>query len=624
VAGVTSVRAFRASSGVQDFWQIEFGPAVLLACGQGYRNPAVTQIPELLAFLQLKADRFDCASLPSPVPLLPQLGHFHRTSRYLESTIAWVWRFSDLSWSSLIWYGGILYGSVTALAYAIARVVLGRGLSLVVTTAVLVSALNLAILPHYRDYAKAPFMLAMILIMARLVVAPADARRVTMLAAAGGAVAGIGLGFRNDVLITVPPFIICVLLLTPWNLPRRWRTRLTALGAAVLAFTIVGFPVIADYSRGSNTPHVVLLGLGKPFDDRLGVTGSLYEFGLHYYDYWAMTAIDSYARRIEGRPNGVALGTPEYDRASTAYLTEIAARFPGDLWTRAVAAVRRMPAFFLQEYQVAPAWVRSRLVHRFYYARSLMAKALAPLALPAIAIALGLIAARSLRYALFASMILVILVGGAAIQFNERHFFYLEVVVWCALVSAVRAAVVIAQRRWPAELSLSPLQGAAFLLAVMAVGAGVFWLTRAYQDREVRTLLRSYLDAPTADATPATASDVVASLHTQVLKIQFDGRRCATADRTLHVRYRSGLPNDFSHRVGLPSAPGEQPVTLFVPVYTRGNDLHFAGIDMAEATRPCVTSIAEVANIAALPLLLDVTLPADWQERPLHQRLAWW
>lgn len=624
-AGVATVRSFRAHGGVQDFWQIEFGPAVMLACGHGYRNAAVAQLPELLAFLQLKQDRFACANLPNRVPTHPELGHFHRTSRYLESTIALVWRMTGPSWSALVWYGGMLYGSVVALVYALTRVVLGRALSLTVTAAVFVSALNLAMLPHYRDYAKAPFILAMILVMARLVCGRPQSARVIALSAAGGALAAVGLGFRNDLLITVPPFIVTMLLFTPWDMPSLWRTRLLAVGAAALAFVVVGFPVIRDYARGSNTPHVMLLGLGTPFDERLGVRRSVYEFGSYYYDYWATTTIDSYARRIEGRPDGVLLGTPEYDRSSAAYLKEIAVRFPGDLWTRAVAALRRIPGFFLREYQVAPAWMESRWLHRFYYARARVSAAL-PAAVTVILIALlALCAAHSLRYALFAAMLLVVFMGGAAIQFNERHFFHLEFVSWGALAFAIYAMVHVARRDW--DLRLSPTRGMAFALIAAAAAGTTFWLTRAYQHREVRALLQSYLHAPSVGmgGEAQTSTHTSASLQTQFLKIEVDRRRCEGAEPALTVRYAPGLPNDFTRTIALPRAAAEQPTTTFVQVYSRGNEVRFAGIEFAEALRPCVTQVVEIATVAALPLLLDVTLPADWEQRPLHQTLAtWW
>jgi hypothetical protein len=85
--GTYTVRMYRANGGVQDFYQPEFGPAVMLACGRGYHPPDVTRLPQLQAFLRLELDRFDCASLPVNVPLNPSLSSVQRVSRYLEVSV---------------------------------------------------------------------------------------------------------------------------------------------------------------------------------------------------------------------------------------------------------------------------------------------------------------------------------------------------------------------------------------------------------------------------------------------------------------------------------------------------------------------------------------------------------
>ena len=61
--GVRAVQAFRAAGGAQEFYQSEFGPAVMVACGGGFRNPDTRTAPALAAFLSQQSDRFDCGSL---------------------------------------------------------------------------------------------------------------------------------------------------------------------------------------------------------------------------------------------------------------------------------------------------------------------------------------------------------------------------------------------------------------------------------------------------------------------------------------------------------------------------------------------------------------------------------
>src|SRR5688572_6811632 len=58
--------------GPPEFWQQVFGPAVMTACGRGYTNPMMSEVPALEDFLYLRSETFDCASIPNNVTLLPQ------------------------------------------------------------------------------------------------------------------------------------------------------------------------------------------------------------------------------------------------------------------------------------------------------------------------------------------------------------------------------------------------------------------------------------------------------------------------------------------------------------------------------------------------------------------------
>src|SRR5262249_54057178 len=153
------------------------------------------------------------------------------------------WRVVGLSWSRLAVLGGLLLAAVVTLSYGLARVVLTPVWSLAVAVPLLWSPLGLSILPQYRDYAKAPFILAMILLMARLVTGTGRVGTVLGLAALGGGVAGIGLGFRNDVLITIVPFGIVLLALGRVTSSREWLVRVGAAGLFAVTFVVVARPV---------------------------------------------------------------------------------------------------------------------------------------------------------------------------------------------------------------------------------------------------------------------------------------------------------------------------------------------------------------------------------------------
>src|SRR5207247_11409528 len=126
------------------------------------------------------------------------------------------------------------------------------------------------------------FMLLLILVIARMAIPPLDRRRCLLFAAIFGAVLGIGLGFRNDLLIHVPPFAAVVLLLLPGSWRATLRLRAACFAVALVTFVASAWPVLAAYRSGSNTGHAAVLGLATTFDRSLGLTRPAYDFGSPY------------------------------------------------------------------------------------------------------------------------------------------------------------------------------------------------------------------------------------------------------------------------------------------------------------------------------------------------------
>ena len=605
--GTYVVRAYRASGGIQDFYQSEFGPAVMLACGRGYDPPDVTMLPQLNSFLQLAQDRFDCATLPAQVPLNPTLNSVQRVSRYLEMSVAATWRIVGVSWSRLTVFGGLLLAAVVTLSYFIARVALSPQWSLAVAAPLLWSPLGLSILPHYRDYAKAPFILAMILLMARLVTGSGRGWTVLGLAVLGGSVAGIGLGFRNDVLITIVPFVIVLLALAPVASSRGWLVRAGAAGVFALAFVTVARPVLADYSEGSNTGHVILLGLMKPFDTRLGVEGSVYDLGSWYDDSLAFRTVDSYAQRIE--QHNVVYASLDYDRAAFAYLGDVARVMPGDLLTRTLGAIRTVPAFFFRDYLLPPSWVSSRFAKRLYYVRELIVSRLARVAALLVGAAIVVVAGRSTRVGLFLVLLVVVFVGGSTMQFHERHFFHLEFIPWWAFAFLVSTIATVRLDR------TSIVRATAFAAVCLATTGVALGATRAYQDRQMRSLFETYLRAPRSPMSPALArsSD---GLATELIVADLGGTGCPL--ETIAVTLDG--PGGRTVHAHVDRAATE-PTRVFFASYGLRDDEGSPSVTVEDSARACLERVDRV-GVTGMPLLLNATLEPGWRDGRLHQRLA--
>jgi hypothetical protein len=88
-----------AAGGRPHFYQEEFGPAVMVACGHGYVNPQPT--PDLDAFLAVRSDAISCS------PALAAVGHspltpMQRAYRYLITTVGLTWRLQGrAAWSAI-------------------------------------------------------------------------------------------------------------------------------------------------------------------------------------------------------------------------------------------------------------------------------------------------------------------------------------------------------------------------------------------------------------------------------------------------------------------------------------------------------------------------------------------
>ena len=89
--GVRVVQTYHAAGFVPSFYQPAFGPAVMLACGQGFRNPDTRDLPPLAAFLSEQDDRFSTVPVLSATSATLPLDNFQTASRYLELTVGLLW-----------------------------------------------------------------------------------------------------------------------------------------------------------------------------------------------------------------------------------------------------------------------------------------------------------------------------------------------------------------------------------------------------------------------------------------------------------------------------------------------------------------------------------------------------
>jgi hypothetical protein len=317
-----------------------------------------------------------------------------------------------------------------AITFLLLRLVSGRVLAMAGAAFVLTSPLFLVELPQFRDFAKVPFMLGLAWLMAQLLMPSNSTRRLLAVSAAYGALLGVAIGFRNDALITIPPFVLLLLAARQPTELHAWRRRGAALLLTGLGFVIFSIPVLQAYTNGggSASSHAAFLGLMQPVESALGVSnGRLYEIGYGLDDSYAAAVVSGYASRAAGAPLSIAGHSPEYDAAATDYYMTLLRTLPADTLARAYASIDRVVALPSNAAETqAVSYFES--LRPFYAVRTRILFTLWWIWLPAVLTAILLVSLRDLRSAVLLGLLFGYFCGYPAIQFNDRHVMHLSLI----------------------------------------------------------------------------------------------------------------------------------------------------------------------------------------------------
>lgn len=639
-ASWAAMRGFRTAGAEPFFYQSNFEPAVMMACGRGF-GVASEPSAALTEFLNVRRNEFDCTLLPSAGEGRPLTSAANANWYYMYAAAAGVWRVAGVSWTALDWLVAAMSACGAVVLYGLFRLVAGRAVSALVATVLTLSPANLTHLLSLRDYSKAPFVLAAVLVLSALILRPMSRRAILALAAAYGLVVGIGYGFRPDLAVMVPFGAVVVLAFLPGTF--RLNAGRNALAATLLLATFFAsaWPVISALNLGGCQYHFSLLGLTEPLTTELRLTPPVYRFGEQMTDTFADLKTGDYAVRVLGAPVP-ALCTAEYDTASGALYFDLARTFPADLAVRAYASVLMilrvgldLPAMM----QPMPPFADSGVMTAVYRAGHAVTSPLAALGVVLTVAALALAAGASLRLGLAMTAFVLFLAGYPAIRFDERHWFHLRFIPWWA-------AVLVFTHLWHhgvRAIDRPRLIRAGLTLAVLLVVlASALGLLRAVQASRVRPLLQAYLEAPT-EALPTHAADAstlqvnwqprdegVAPFHrgSDLVAVTLDEAAC-TGEGSLSVTATyevDGPAHDLSTTLRVPRPePGAAATRLYIPVFWQGvgdlTELRFTGLRVGGAPIACVSRVARVSRDPNTRLWLDAVLAANWADQPLYQSM---
>lgn len=622
----TAVRQIRSPDVKPSFYQHEFAPAVALACGDEAAGQGDEGRRAIEAFLSLDTRTIRCADVAADVGQWPR-NYFQKASRYLIGSVGLVWRIRGMSWDALAPLYALLYALTVLASYGILRLGAGKTVSLAGGLAMTFLPIHLHYLPHLRDYSKAPFILIVVLAMAWIVRYRTNARSMIILSIASGAITGLGVGFREDVLLIAPLFPLVVLLFSRPRLREALTVKISAVIGYLAAFAVVGLPVLAGLGGNGNMFHVILLGSMSHFDPALGIQPSLYEWGYAYNDSYVSTVVNSFWHRSGHSNHILNLGTAQYNDACFRYYLEILRNFPADLVARYWAALLRI---------VQPGWLGG--------------------AMPIIAsLCIAAIASYSLRVGLFVTLVVLYLGGSPSLQFDPRHYFYLRVVplffIGMAGQQLLNVMAGLRGRAHGRQAALLPdkscrrrlLTGAGFLVAILIVLEGPLWLLRVWQQSHVSALLAEIQSTPvTPVATHRTALDdglirfVLSSrdtasrsdfpIRTRYWDARFNGSDCGHQYITFRIAYEASDPFlDISRSVRLPISPSTHyyfATYELSPGAYGSSTSHLLGIDLDKGETGCLAGIGEVSNLSQFPLLPGLILQPGWQSQALYQRIG--
>lgn len=604
------------------FYQTYFEPAVMIACGKGFviSHPRPKALED---FLFERVDRFDCKDIPADNPLNTRF-LFQGAWRYLLTVVGWAWWFLGISWKTLGPFVGLWYGVVIALAYGVFRIGVGRVAAITASLLLTVSSMQLLNMPHLRDFAKAPFTIALVLILAALVTTTVTRRAVLLLSLAFGLVLGIGYGFRTDFLINLPLLPIVLFVFLGVGLWQRLLLKAAGVAVFLVAFFIASWPITSFvYESGGCQWHVTLLGLQSPFDEALGIRPAPYDFGHAYSDSYIDRSINGFRWRHTPDVPQLDFCSHQYDAESGQYLSLLVKGFPADFITRAYASAMQVPELpFRVITAPMPDW-HSRL----YAARLELLADHPEWGLRAALLAVLFVSGRSLRLGAALLFLLAYLGGYPAVQFQERHYFHLEFIGWWTVAFVVDrtiAAVLSFRHGFPGMSSwFMPATRVAVFAGVAAFAAvGALALARWYQAGNVRVLLRSYAAAAKIpiESPFQPLEGIPPTAWPQLLEVNLNPAACTSAPKVT-FKYSESSSVDFTRTVRVSRRDGSGGITrIYQPVFD-----HFIGLEISDATPGCFVSASRVSDLTTFPILLGATLPTHWEsDAALYQRLAEW
>jgi hypothetical protein len=577
---------------------------------------ALKALPQWQAFVGQQTAYFPCDAIAG-MPL-SEVGIAWQREEYFHLALATWFRIVGPKIDGFITFQSLLFALTSGIAYLVFRLGMWRIVALACTAALVWSPTHLWAAGLPIEYAKAPWMLATVALCG--LVLSRDARRASLWAPAlaAGLAAGIGIGFKTDVLVAVPLAIATMLLFVRTNHGGASRKAIAALCVITGVVLGGGLVIYRDFfgAAGSLLP-VQILGGQDWITEATYAANPLYDYGLIFDDSHITALINAYGQRVLGSTSMVFFFSREMQEMSTRLLADYWTTFPGDFVLRVIAATIRV----LQ---------------------------LNGLGLLVAVTGLLIAFAKDLRAGWFIAFVTLYLSACASLVFQRRHAFHLEFISWGLAGFIAQAIVVIASQaiRNAQEFvdgwrgSIRPAARALLCVSLIAVcGMSMLAAARRYQQQKMLGLVARYLQVPGDERLVVRAASDANAVTLRIDGLSLRDRQPIAGPHPTPSDYvvarftcRDDRPIDLTAAYVSPPAGWDRHFrllcagtgstsTLMVPVYQYGPAHVFDGLTMSAEDADLVQSVSTMRHDPGVRLWLNLLVPADWRGRDWVERL---
>ncbi len=620
--------------GKQEFYQDAFAPAVMLACDRGFVAVDKKKSPAVLAdFLQTKTKALSCSELPKKLAIIP-FSRYQNTEYYLLLSAGLLWKYTGVSWPNLYPLNAVLFALTILGIYALLRLGSGIIIALLVSTLFFKLSFYYGMLPQLRDYSIAPFIVLYLFVLGSLVKFPYKSWRTIGLACLAGVIFGIGFGFRIDLLLFAPFFILLLLFFTETRITDKLFSKSIASVIYLIIIAVLGYPIFKMLGH-NDLFHNALQGFSTSHTYNLGIIPApLYGYHYKYTDYFIHYIVISYFNHVLHMSVPLHGGTPLYAKVSSQYFWHFVLTFPADMVIRVLASIYNILSF--------PYVKLANHLFVSLMAVSIMKYFAAIAAISAIII----ICKISFRIALIVLFFLFFLGAYPVVQYEYRHMFYLAFVpFWIAafllqcgynVIFSPKGTYSVTQTEWRRIIIFVATFGGLLLIVLGgAIGYQNYSLTKLFNKYEHAKVQRlpvlnkiknnnyTFIKLPNF-----TTGSKAQGVGYGILAVTFNQRLCNRNPLYMRVKYDTWPPADkyyglyeynlMTHTVRLKAS---KITKVFIPIYLNAGG-KFIGIDIPNDESKCFVRAEKIVDTSQFPIEVIVKLPSNWRQLTKHQSIG--